>query len=103
MIKYSVMYPSGEGAKFDHDYYVNSHIPLVKDLAGDALKEVTVDRGVSGRAPGDPPTYLAVAHLVFDSVDDLRSAMAPHGERLAADASNYTNTSPVVQVSEIAL
>ena len=26
MIRVSVMYPSGEGKKFDYDYYVNKHM-----------------------------------------------------------------------------
>ena len=36
MIKVSVMYPNKPGARFDHDYYRDKHMPLVKarlDLA----------------------------------------------------------------------
>ena len=29
MIKVSVLYPNGSGAKFDMAYYLNSHMPMV--------------------------------------------------------------------------
>ena len=41
MIKVSVMYPNSAGAKFDIDYYVNSHMPMVKSKVGAALKSIT--------------------------------------------------------------
>ena len=30
MIKVTVLYPAGDGKKFDMDYYTNKHIPMVK-------------------------------------------------------------------------
>jgi len=102
MIKVSVLYPSGDGATFDHDYYVDTHIPMVAKLLGDKLKSVSVDRGLGGREPGAPPPYVAMAHLVFDSVEDFQAAMGPHAEEIAKDVPNYTNTTAELQVSEIA-
>ena len=29
MIKVSVMYPNRPGARFDHDYYRDKHLPLI--------------------------------------------------------------------------
>jgi uncharacterized protein (TIGR02118 family) len=103
MIRVSVMYPSGDGVTFDHDYYVNKHMPLVVELLGPALKSASVDHGLGGREPAAPPPYVAIAHLVFDSIEDFQNSMGPAGPRLAADGSNYTNATAVLQVSEIAL
>ncbi len=36
MIKVSVMYPNKEGARFDHAYYRDKHMPMVKAKMGDA-------------------------------------------------------------------
>lgn len=102
MIRCSVMYPSGDGATFDLDYYVNKHIPMVVESVGPALKSVEVDSGLSGGAPGSQPPYLAIAHLVFDSVEDFQSAMGPHSPKFSADVPNYTNTTASLQISEIA-
>jgi uncharacterized protein (TIGR02118 family) len=101
MVKLTVMYPSGEGVKFDMDYYLQKHIPMVSESLGAALKRVEVDRGLSGGAPGSEPTYVALAHLVFDSVEDLQAAVGPHAEKFAADVPNYTNTKSSTQLSEI--
>ena len=48
MIKVSVMYPNKEGARFDHDYYREKHMPLVAawmDRTIDALHGVHFDVG----------------------------------------------------------
>ena len=34
MIKVSVMYPNAPGARFDHDYYRDKHLPLTLIMAG---------------------------------------------------------------------
>ena len=44
MIKVSVMYPNTPGARFNHEYYGDKHMPLVKARLGDACKSYTIDR-----------------------------------------------------------
>ena len=63
MIKVSVMYPNKEGARFDHQYYRDKHMPLVKARLGDACKYYTIDKGLAGGAPGDPATYVGMCHI----------------------------------------
>ena len=69
MIKVSVMYPNTPGARFDHDYYRDKHMPLVKARMGDACKSYTVDKGMAGGAPGAPATYVGMCHIFCDSVE----------------------------------
>jgi len=101
MIKVSVMYPNKDGAKFDMDYYVGSHMPMVKSKLGDALKGMSVDQGLGGGAPGEPASYVAMGHLVFDSVEAFQGAFGPHAGEIMADIPNYTDLKPVILVSEI--
>jgi uncharacterized protein (TIGR02118 family) len=96
------MHSGGDDDTFDHDYYVDTHIPLVTRLRGDKLRSASVDRGLGGREPGTPPPYLAIAHLVFDSIEDFQAAMGPRRADLAADGRNYTETTATLQISEIA-
>lgn len=103
MIKVSVLYPQSAGSTFDMDYYINTHIELVKDKLGSACRGVAVERGLSGAAPGSEPAYVAMGHLLFDSVDAYAAAFGPHVEAIMGDIPNYTNIEPVVQVSEIEL
>ena len=101
MIKVSVLYPNEEGKKFDMDYYLNNHIPMVNEKIGAALKGRGVEQGLSGVEPGSPPAYVAMAHLLFDSVEAFQNAFGPHAEAIMADVPNYTDVQPTIQISEV--
>lgn len=102
MVRMSVMYPAGEGKKFDLDYYKNKHMPLVKTRwGGMGLVRYEVDKGLAGGAPGAPAPFVCVGHVYFDSLVDLQKAASAHGKELFADVPNFTNITPQVQISEI--
>lgn len=101
MIKVSVMYPYTEGARFDYDYYCNTHMPMVRDTLGDALKGTGVEKGLGGGAPGQPPVHTCIGYLLFDSMESFGAAFGPAAGKLAKDTPNYTDITPVVQITEI--
>jgi len=102
MVRMSVMYPRGEGKKFDLDYYANKHMPLVKARwSGMGFVRYEIDKGLAGGAPGSPPPYVCIAQIYFDSADALQKAAAAHGKELFADVPNFTDITPQVQISEI--
>ncbi len=101
MIKVSVMYPYKAGARFDHDYYRDRHMPLVKSRMGDKCLYYTVDKGVAGGSPDAPPTYLAMCHIFCDSVAAFQEGFGPHAEEILGDIPKYTDLSPVLQISEV--
>ena len=103
MTKVSVMYPTGEGKTFDLDYYCNTHLPMVSGLLGDALKEASVEKGLGGGAPSSPAPFLAIGTMYFDSVEDFGNAFGQNAEKIMGDLPNFTNSEPVVQVSEVTL
>jgi uncharacterized protein (TIGR02118 family) len=99
MVKLSVMYPNGDGATFDMNYYINSHMALVRQSLGAALKGIVIDQGIG--QPGSPAPFVAMGHLLFESITELQSALETHGPKLMADIPNYTNTKPTIQVSQV--
>jgi uncharacterized protein (TIGR02118 family) len=99
MIKVGVFYPQSK--KFDWDYYMSKHMPMVGKLLGSALKKVEIDKGVAGGAPGSAATYQAVCLLHLDSVEAFRAAFGPHAAQIMGDIPNYTDAQPVVQISEV--
>lgn len=102
MIRVSVMYPGGEGKKFDHDYYATKHMALVHQrLDSLGLRRTEVDKGLAGGAPGASAPYAAIGHVYFDSVPAFQAAMKAHGKELFDDVPNFTNITPQVQISEI--
>lgn len=103
MIKVSVLYPNGTGIKFDIDYYVSRHMPLVQKLVGPSLKGMAVEHGKSGIMPGSPAPFVAAGHLLFDSVEAFQSSFGPHAPEIIADIPNYTNSDPTIQIGEVKL
>jgi uncharacterized protein (TIGR02118 family) len=101
MIKVSVMYPNKPGARFDHEYYRDKHMPLLKARLGEACKYYTVDKGLAGGAPGTPATYIGMCHIFCDSVEEFQRAFGPHAKEILGDIANYTDLSPVMQISEV--
>ncbi len=101
MIKVSVMYPYKAGARFDHDYYRDKHMPLLKARMGAACKYYTVDKGLAGGTPGSTPTYVGMCHIFADSVESFNAAFGPHAKEILGDIPNYTDLQPVLQFSEV--
>lgn len=101
MIKVSVMYPFKAGARFDHAYYRDKHMPLVAARMGAALKSYTVDKGLAGGTPDAPPVYVGMCHLFCDSVESFNAGFGPHAKEILADIPNYTDLQPVLQISEV--
>ncbi len=101
MIKVSVMYPNKPGARFDHEYYRDKHMPLVKARMGDACRSYTVDKGMAGGAPGEAPTYVCAGHIFADSVESFQAGFGPHAKEIMADIPNYTDLAPIMQISEV--
>ena len=93
------MYPKQDGGNFDYDYYLDTHMPLVKERWSDILRSVEVYRGLSGAGGADEP-YVTVASLKFDSVEAFEQALAAHAEEIMGDIPNFTNLEPTVQIEE---
>jgi uncharacterized protein (TIGR02118 family) len=68
---------------------------------GESCKFYTVDKGLAGRAPNSPATYIGMCHIFCDSVEIFQAGFGPHAQEIMADIQNYTNLTPVVQVSEV--
>lgn len=99
MILVTVMYPTGE--TFDVDYYLKTHMPLVKDRWGPhGLKNAQAVKGVA-KADGTAPDYQIAALLTFGSMDDFKAAGKAAGKEIFADIANFTKAQATVQINEI--
>ena len=101
MIKVSVLYPQQDGSRFDMAYYCQTHIPMVREKLGAACKGASVEQGLRGGAPGSLPAYVALGHLLFDTIESFQMAFAPHASTIMADIPNYTTIQPIIQISEV--
>ncbi len=65
MIQLNILYQAKENAMFDWEYYLNTHMPLSIKLHGQALKGVTIAKGLAGIQ--DAP----VAHVAINISDSI--------------------------------
>lgn len=101
MVSVTVLYPKTADSQFDMDYYVNKHIPLVKErLTPIGLIGVNLLQGLAGAAPDSPPAYVVIGNLNFGTIDELQNALGTHGPELIGDIPNFTNTEPIMQISQ---
>ncbi len=70
-------------------------------MLGAALKGYEIEHGFSGREPGSNPTYVAIANLYFDSVEDFKSSYGPNAAEIQGDIPNYTDIQPTMQISRV--
>ena len=101
MIKVSVMYPATAGARFDHEYYRNVHMPLLKSRMGGACISYSVEKGIAGGAPNSPPVYVGLCHIYCESEQEFQTGFGPHSREIMGDIKNYTDIAPVIQISEV--
>lgn len=101
MIKMSVYYPANGGSKFDHDYYRTHHMPLIQQRLGDACLRYEIDKGLGGSEPGSGPEFVAACHIYAPTLETFQEAFGPHRAEIAADVANYTDITPIVQISEV--
>ncbi|MCR9149465.1 MAG: EthD family reductase [Rhodobacteraceae bacterium] len=95
-----VIYPIAEGTRFDYDYYLETHLPLVSEHMGAHLQGATASRGVAGGAPDSPAPNYVIATLRFADEAALTAALAVAGP-VIADIPNFTDTVPQMTVGEV--
>ncbi|HEY1900430.1 MAG TPA: EthD family reductase [Steroidobacteraceae bacterium] len=103
MITVNVLYRNTDSLKFNMDYYLGTHIPLISKLLGSALRGAMVQHGRSGGAPGSKAEYLVMTQLKFDSVESFQGAFMPHAETVMGDLPNFCNEQPTIQISDVRL
>ena len=55
----------------------------------------------AGGIPGAPATYVGMCHIYADSVEAFQKGFGPHAQEIMGDIANYTDLSPVIQISEV--
>lgn len=100
-IKVAILYPNGEDATFDMDYYEEKHMPMVAGFIGDNLKFYEIDKGLAGRTPEDEVPFVAIGYFYVSDLAQYNAAIGQNIDAILGDFKNYTNIRPVVQISEI--
>lgn len=100
-ITITVLYPNEPGSRFDLDYYLHTHIPLVeRSWGGKGLTAVKLLKGAGTPDPRTPAPYRVIAMIGFDSLAAFQSAAKEAGAAVMGDIPNFTDVTPVVQIND---
>ena len=99
MIIVSILYEKPD--RFDQDYYLTQHMPMVRDRWSQELTGTRVPKGVPG-PDGGAPAFAIIAELSFASMAAVQQAMSgPHAQEIFADVANFTDAAPRQLISEV--
>lgn len=93
----TVLYPRKDGAKFDLDYYLATHMPLVdKHWKKHGLKSYSVTQ-LSPDAP-----YSVQATMEWESSEGFKGALGDAGTKeIMGDVTNFSSESPVLVAGDV--
>jgi uncharacterized protein (TIGR02118 family) len=101
MIILSVLYPKTAESKFDVDYYLGTHIPLVRSRwSGMGLQKVDITHGTAA-LDGGMPGYELIGQLTFESEESLSRALRQYGNEIISDIPKFTNVQPIIQTGKV--
>ena len=103
MIKVSVLYPNTPDGRFDMEYYVKQHIPMVLERCAGWAKPDHVEQGVGGGAADAEAPYRVVGSLFFDSMESMQASFGRHLGEFVADLPNFTNIEPRLQIRDVVI
>jgi len=100
MIRIAAAYPRQEGKKFDMDYYIHTHLPMVQKKFGPfGLRKIEVDQGVEKPGGGASP-FFAIGYLYFDTLENFKKCYASVGSEVVGNIPVYTDVVPMIQIGE---
>jgi uncharacterized protein (TIGR02118 family) len=91
------MYPKKKGGKFNFDYYLNKHVPLIKERFGESLKRYEIYQGIS-RESGIRVPFITIASLWFENLDEFKMLFERNARDITADRQNFSNIQPILQI-----
>jgi uncharacterized protein (TIGR02118 family) len=96
----TIVYQNGPDVRFDFDYYVNTHMPLIMRLYGKSISRFELRRGQPG-ADGAKPPYIATITIWIADGAAFDKAQVEHQAGLRADVAKFTNAVLIAQRDRI--
>jgi len=96
-VRVTVLYPRATDTTFDVDYWLSHHFDLVAN--GVWKNAIDIDFSVSN----DAAPFYGIAQVIFSDRATHEACLAdPAMAEVPPDMAKFTNTSPVVFISEVA-
>jgi uncharacterized protein (TIGR02118 family) len=97
----TILYPNGEGVRWDVDYYRTGHMPLIMRLYGTkAIKRFELRKGDQNMA-GAKPDFIGSVNIYIADQKAFEAAGKEHGNTLREDVPHFSSVNPIAFPSVI--
>jgi len=98
----TVLYPKTSDSKFDLDYYLGTHMPLVaKEFGPYGFKGYRVIKFIGTPQPGVESPYSIQCSLEFDTPDQVTEALKATGAKVLGDVPNFSNKDAILLIGDV--
>ncbi|RYN46677.1 hypothetical protein AA0118_g12488 [Alternaria tenuissima] len=101
-ITVTVLFPNTPDAKYDIDYYVNKHMPLIQTLWGRYGVKSWSATKFSNEVDGSPSLYAFGSVVVWEDHEEMKNAFSgPEAKEVMGDIVNFSNKEAVFLIGEV--
>jgi len=110
----TIVYPSGDGVEFDHDYYRHKHIKMFMSLHRGAVERFEMRLAIAPPMPPGMPTpppgsgfgpkrpFSAITTVWINDMPAFAATSRKHAKVLSDDVLKFTNGTPIIQFDRFA-
>ena len=95
LYKVVVYYPKTDSTKFDMDYYVKNHMPMMARILGSNLHYYEIDNGNVETNNNTP--YVAAGSFYINDIKQFNDSVSVNPDSIGNDIPKYTNEKPIIQ------
>lgn len=98
----TVVFPNEPDAKYDIEYYMAKHMPLIETRWGKyGIKSWSATKYSNG-IDGSPPLYAFGSVVTWDNEEQVKTAFTgPEVGEIMADVPNFSNKQPIFLIGEL--
>lgn len=97
----NILYPAKDNDGFDFKFYLDRHVPLIKDILGKSLHRIEVRKGASDQHGTGAPNYTCVISIWIADWPAYEKALAARAPELIAEVPLFTKVMPQIQTDEV--
>ncbi len=91
----TILYPNGDGVRWEVEKYKTGHMPLIMRLYGlDAIKRFELRKGEGGMAPNSKPEWIGTVNIYINDQQKFDAAGKQHGQTLVKDVPSFSSVMP---------
>ncbi|WAO88885.1 Hypothetical protein NCS54_00625000 [Fusarium falciforme] len=99
----TVLFPNEPDAKYDFEYYVSKHMPLIQECWGKYGAKSWSATQFTGGLDGSPSPYAFGSVVEWEDADQVKTAFeGPEAAEIMGDVANFSNKQALFLLGRVA-